>query len=50
MLTMINTPKTQTAVVFSQHGGDLKVVHDQPVTQPADLKPGQALVQIKVGA
>lgn len=48
MLTMSNIPAVQTAVIFDEHGGELKVVHDHPVVQPADLKPGQALVQIKV--
>ncbi|KAL8292551.1 hypothetical protein RQP46_001163 [Phenoliferia psychrophenolica] len=41
-----NVPLTQTAVVFYEHNGPLKVVTDHPVRQQKDLKPGEVLVAV----
>lgn len=44
---MVNIPKTQHAVVFEVQNGPLLYKEDFPVTQPSDLAPGEALVNIQ---
>ncbi|KAK4702807.1 hypothetical protein P7C70_g3410, partial [Phenoliferia sp. Uapishka_3] len=43
----MSIPKTQTACVFTKHNGPIEVRTDHPVVQQKDLKPGEALVNIK---
>ncbi|PVG00910.1 putative ADH1-alcohol dehydrogenase I [Serendipita vermifera] len=42
----MSIPTTQSAVVFEKSNGPLIFKTNWPVTQPKDLKPGQALVKI----
>ena len=41
-----NVPKTMKAAVIRDTGSALEIVEDQPVPQPAELKPGECLVKL----
>lgn len=47
MSTRFIIPKTQTAAVVSQLGGDLQIKRDYPVIQPEQLAPGECLVKLE---
>ncbi|KAL8291623.1 hypothetical protein RQP46_001881 [Phenoliferia psychrophenolica] len=47
MAPNLSIPKTQTACVFTKHNGPIEVRKDHPVVQQKDLKPGEALVNVK---
>lgn len=42
----VEIPKTQKACIFKQKGGPVTIEFNVPVVQPADLKPGEALVKV----
>ena len=44
--TTYKIPKTMKAAIIRDTGSPLEIVEDQPVPQPADLKPGECLVKL----
>ena len=46
MSTAYDIPKTMKAAVVRHTGAQLEIVEDEPVPQPADLKPGECLVKL----